>query len=272
MEQSNDSSLSATYSRWRMEAERTTAMSAGISSLATASRRAIEEHRAMTQDEVMETMNATKSLRQGYEEIFNEQELYHSAEQEWWKGQFDNVAKELTHLLIKEFPPCNENYSNELSVAWNHQLYQFKDKQVILVGRHIGCDVLFNINGTSRLHTMVFPLPQFGKILVVDVGSLSGVETLKRSSEQPLRHSRPTNREVLILDWNEVAVFKLGDTQICINPRECVICFDRPRHVTFNCKHFLVCVDCASKITLCPLCRTSITNQDAGYAMKTCIS
>jgi hypothetical protein len=89
-------------------------------------------------------------------------------------------------------------------------------RSVVLVGRYPGCDIeLPELSGPhtqmSRLHAMIFAMPSIGKTFVVDVGSLLGIETVRREhKDQPLVSSRVGDRHMIMLDYGESALLRLA--------------------------------------------------------------
>jgi len=212
-----------------------------------------------------QTLEDTEELRAAYEKIIVT---------ETWNQQFVNAADIIIENLKKDkelIPITNTSFS----ISQEGHMYEFNNEKYILIGRKPGCHVQFIDfvnNGTSRMHAMVFPLPELNMIIVVDMGSFNGILTLKRSSNKQCVSSFPNSRNVLIFDWNEVAILKMGNLQIGLNTKECVICMTNPRNVTFGCGHNATCDDCSQKIVDCPICRKNIIDKNRGFALATNIN
>jgi hypothetical protein len=208
------------------------------------------------------TMEETEELRRAYLEII---------ESDDWKQQMENAAIQITHDLTKDLQ--QKPFDNtKFTVAHHGLLYEFDSdvNKFIMIGRKHGCDIEFNEGpGSSRLHALLMPLPQLGIYLVVDMGGLFGIITEKRSNSNVCTCSVPKLRNVIVLDWNEISVLKLGSERIAINPKECVICFERPRTMTFNCGHHTTCDYCTIQVHECPVCRQPITGAKKGYMFQT---
>lgn len=133
------------------------------------------------------------------------------------------------------------------------------DKPVVAIGRMFS-DIAFPEADTncSRLHALVFPLPVYGVVAVVDVGSYTGIITTKRSSDAKCESSTPVSRRALIFKLDESAALLMGNQQVLLNPKLCCVCFEAPRNQKFNCGHQCTCKSCADKLELCPLCRAPI--------------
>lgn len=208
-----------------------------------------------------QTREETEELRSAYEKIIV---------MDNWDQQFADAAKLIIENLRKNkelIPVKNTTFS----IAQSNQYFTF-DKNYILIGRKPGCHVAFpedSYNGTSRMHAMIFPLPELNMLIVVDMGSLSGILTQKRSSDKQLVHSFAKSRNVLIFDWNEVVILKMGSIEVGINTKECVVCMTNPRSVTFGCGHNSTCDSCSQKLETCPICRAQINNKKAGFALRT---
>lgn len=187
-----------------------------------------------------------------------------------WDQKFATEASLIVENLKKD-QPVYPIVNTTFCVATDNQLYEFDstNNKYIMVGRKPGCQVLFTHDGTSRMHAMIFPLPELNMILVVDMGSLTGIMTVKRSQQnKQCVNSLANNRNVLIFDWNEVAILKMGSVQVGINTKECIICMTNPRNVIFGCNHSVACADCSQKLTDCPICRAHIGNKVPGFALK----
>lgn len=106
------------------------------------------------------------------------------------------------------------------------------------------------------------------KVLYIPYGGLEiGKETYEILVSQPHPQHQPRNEEVF---HNEPAVVELVETTSEMissenenfpreNYAQCKICLSSEVGVVFTpCGHLLCCVDCASRLTTCPLCRHHI--------------
>lgn len=109
-------------------------------------------------------------------------------------------------------------------------------------------------SGVSRCHAWFF-INSVGNIIVVDPGSLNGIITIYRSSDRKKYSSSYHERRILEFSIDETFVLQLGHKTLKINPRECIICLERPRSLRFNCGHFCTCDGCY--VSKCPICRKS---------------
>ena len=232
---------------------------------------ATRNYMSMTYEEleakpVTQTAEESEALREAYLSMI---------ETPTWKQQMEDAATLVAENLMKDFEqqPIVEE---RITVASDGMLYEFNAdvNKFIMIGRKDGCDVKLNDHGyaTSRMHAMIMPFPQFNIYLVVDMGGLFGFDTLRRNSGKPCVSSRPNSRNVLVFDWNEIAVLELGSKKVAINPKECVICFERPRTRTFNCGHHTTCDECTMYLMDCPICRMPIVNAKSGFMMQTNIN
>lgn len=209
---------------------------------------------------------ASRSLREIYTDIFRRQE---HKEGYWWKEQFLESANILSEKIKSEFKETTSK-TTEVKISYGSQIYE-RQKDVILIGRFKGCDVpisSYNDRKVSRLHAIVFIFRKFSKILVVDVGSFSGIKMLERSSETPVVHSLPDNRNVLVLELNEFVKLEMGSVTLIINPKDCVVCHSNDKNVRFGiskingkmygCDHYVVCDKCSQKLIQCPACENDI--------------
>jgi hypothetical protein len=199
-----------------------------------------------------------------------------------WKRESALVAQ-LTAEKLGIAPTGGDDTTTTLTIAYNRVLHSWDQKEgPIMIGRLAECHIHLPPNAhqsVSRMHAIVLAFPHLGMYVVVDMGGLFGFDTLKRSglnedgTPKPCVSSRPNDRNVLVFAWDEIAIIKLGLSEtIAINPKECLICFERPRMVTFNnCGHHVTCGDCTTRINACPLCREPVddSNMIRGLACVT---
>jgi hypothetical protein len=226
---------------------------------------------------------AAKTLRQTYEEVFDEYEklLKNDDEikitSEWWIKQFRDSGD----LLVKKFKESvddQEKSEQELKpviIGYGDKLFEFDptNKSTIMVGRKDGCDILFSsVSGCSRMHAIIYFIPELNKIVVADMGSLMGIKTIQRSNtNKVVEHSTMINRKLIIFDYDESAILECGEQIVTISPKECIICMNRQRDCRLACGHFVTCKGCADKIphNRCCVCRQAIhTILPAIYALN----
>ena len=203
--------------------------------------------------------NALNNIRDLYLKIFDEQEKKYFHKSEWWIEQFRKITK----ILVKKYgllTISQEDKNKNLVLSYNNELYEFDlGKKLILIGRMTGCDILINRTlQVSRLHMIIVILSEYNKIIIIDPGSLNGIITKSRSKEKLIQHSVGKSRKILEFDLDESFDLKIGDSNICVSPKECIICYNKPRNCLFECGHYICCNNCIEKINKCPLCRQNI--------------
>lgn len=167
---------------------------------------------------VVERKQGADRLRKAYVGIFEEQVKEHSDEPHWWKEPFVKSSEELLKSKCK-VPQDEFGSHHQVALDLNGRLYKFSSRdRVVLVGRMPGCHLQAGMAtasspedpAISRLHAVVYYVPELLSVYVVDVGSLFGIRTVERSSELGREHSSPNNRRVLVFRWNEHATLELG--------------------------------------------------------------
>ena len=64
------------------------------------------------------------------------------------------------------------------------------------------------------------------------------------------------NPEEIKVDLTNIKIHTDDDSQ------ECIICMDNLKQIVFGpCGHFYTCDRCSNKVSMCPICRSSITNR-----------
>lgn len=114
-----------------------------------------------------------------------------------------------------------EGDNEEYQLLHNEKLYNLQTH--LLIGRMDWCDVKFDVNDRycSRIHGIVFLTPK--SVVIVDVGSLLGINTIERSSIQPNEKSVINMRKALIFSREETAVIQMGSQRITLNPKKIVV-------------------------------------------------
>lgn len=216
---------------------------------------------------------AAVDRRQTYLSIFDEQErVYDNARPpvlDWWKQPFIKSADLITSDL--RAAARNQSFVQSPSTLFriihedSNETYEFDASQqhVILIGRRAEADVkLTQTNGCSRLHAVIYLFPQLDKVLIVDVGSASGITMLqRRTPNAPLQHSTPSDRRNIELPFGESCKLQLGSQTIMLTPLECIVCLSSPRSCRLECGHFVSCDDCTSQLDSCPVCTNPINHQ-----------
>ena len=89
---------------------------------------------------------------------------------------------------------------------------------------------------------------------------------MSRSGKEKPLHSVPNSRRVLRFDLDETFVLRFGGSEtskLIVNPKECIICMDRPREHRFSsCNHCVVCSSCSSELQMCQLCLSQIIGRE----------
>jgi len=185
-------------------------------------------------EHVYARISGAKQLRQAYLDMMTAQETIHTTEPAWWKDVFAEVGKLIAMramgiLFAEPGAAAPAPPTPTITVAYAGRLFSFDNDEPITIGRLANCDVVLDPSGTSRLHAIIFRVPAEGTILVVDVGSATGIVTVARSvSSQQLVCSRPDDRYVLDFGTQETAILTLGTATVTINAKECVVCLEQP--------------------------------------------
>eukprot|EP00756_Hemistasia_phaeocysticola_P047865 Hpha_TRINITY_DN22322_c0_g1::TRINITY_DN22322_c0_g1_i1::g.177893::m.177893 len=177
-----------------------------------------------------------------------------------WRSELLNVAQ--TIVITTPMDMCSEVPEPEtewsVGVKYQGKVRTFSKSRIVTVGRYPDNDVQLNETslGCSRLHCVVFALPEKRRLLIADVGSCVGVQVTERSGPEGLLSSVPRKRKPILLQWGETAVLRLADETVVINPKECVVCMTEAREVRFACGHFVCCGGCSRALYgNCPICR-----------------
>lgn len=196
-----------------------------------------------------------QSLRDRYLEIFNLQSSK-KEEPKWWIDVFRNTGDEMVHLMKKDYASkvvCDRDWC--VNVKCMDKTYKFKeDHRVIMVGRNHGCDIQLKDRDVSRLHALIYLLPEISKIAIVDVGSLNGI-IMTSSSDLSLK------RRTVMLDFDEFGKFCVGTIEFAVNMKTCVVCFENLRDLMFDCGHYVACKECSNLLSNCPMCRKPIVTK-----------
>lgn len=187
-------------------------------------------------------------------------------------ASFIPVAQNITAELGIELLPHREitiSYKDDRGLAVVN-VVESKD-DLVTIGRE-RCSVHieeYPIEGqctTSRVHLLIFYVP--GYWLIVDVASISGFKIINRGKEDaPLTESKSDDRQIAVIGDDEPAIIAVGKFQLYINPKQCVVCLDKPRSVTFSCRHNICCGKCARHLRDCPICRKVIVDRRVEQSM-----
>lgn len=160
----------------------------------------------------------------------------------------------------------------KITIAVRNRAYEFS-QPVFLIGRKAGNDIQIEEEpNLSRLQALVFLVPSENIFLVVDIGSMTGFTTLSRSGSGPLVESRPGSRMVAIFEWGETVIMDMVGIIFAFNPKDCLVCFESVRSITFDCGHHVVCERCSVSLEKCPICRCSIGSRHSQYAAATMVA
>lgn len=122
----------------------------------------------------------------------------------------------------------------------------------------------------SRCHVMVTATKD--ELILVDPGSLVGVQTMKRSEDVLLEDSLPDDRRVLKFGHQERFVITLDSVMIGFNldqgpEAECLVCMSQPIVERLEaCGHSVACPSCLNQLFICPVCRVLINGRQATVA------
>ena len=208
----------------------------------------------------------SEQMRKMYLSILEEQ-FRHPEVPDYWKKQFILTAEG----ILQKLSSYDSEISHEVKIGYINtsqlttHMYSFKDRKVILVGRYQSqdqcCDIVLrssNDTNVSRIHIIIIPIPNEKKYALIDVGSFYGIKIVKKGDTVVDESSLPNSRRVLFVSFDEFAVVQTGSDFIVINPKECVICMEKPRGVMLHCGHNVVCPECSRQIAQCPVCRAQI--------------
>jgi len=185
-----------------------------------------------------------------------------------WRDELISIAENLKETILFEDANPMEEISFCIKLgqgdATSYKEFPVPTSPCITVGRMEHTDLGTGYDVTlSRLHVVFFPLASLGKTIICDVGSLSGIKMVERSGNSECVSSLPQNRTVIVTEYGETCIFQLGDVEMVVAPKECIICMERPRGIYFEpCNHFICCEVCASKVIKCPICNKNIQKKD----------
>jgi len=189
------------------------------------------------------------------------------------KEEIKNVEKELEKFIVDDskdpLPLLTISYQKKFKEI---NLKEEKEDVIVLtIGKKTGVSFQLDIYDTaaSRLHLILFIFKKYRKMCIVDVGSMNGIKMLKRShtvdkEKKELISSIPYKREIIYIDFDETTIFEIGNHQIGFNIKNCLICYEKSRSMTFLCgknsdgkqiSHFVCCDECGQKLDKCPICR-----------------
>ena len=192
-----------------------------------------------------------------------------------WKAKLIQTAREITPDL------ATSEVSYRISLTGDEPV--FLKGAYLSIGRKDGCELVLPSfdDSVSRLHLILFPREE--DLVVVDLASMNGTFTLKRSAEgKELEHSPARFRQPLVFGREEHFTLKVGHGTIldfCPTSiiKECVICMEKPRDALLQCEHNCMCWDCFDILQdrdpeeqLCPLCRAPLALQARAPGIATC--
>jgi len=178
----------------------------------------------------------------------------------------DDILQELALPLQQEFAlESGSNNVQPLTLVVDNGSLMRVHKEAMSVGRLDSCDIQISehLREVSRIHCWIFNL-QAG-VLVVDGWSLAG--TCLVDSTSPGEESSKPDRRVLLIPQGEAATIKLGQVEVTVNPKLCMMCEEHPRSVRLACGHQAFCAPCVERLQevdngrySCPLCRAPGNN------------
>jgi WD40 repeat protein len=177
---------------------------------------------------------------------------------------FREIADQLVRTKIDNTTESNvEDVPSVFTIAGKNLYRSFEynpDNPIIAIGRHQDCQIRLKDYSISRYHLLFIPIPKLRLIVITDIGSLHGFRIIRRSTGKELVSSCSDHRNIAIIDWDEIVVIEISKQSIVLNPKECLICFDKPREVLTKCGHYICCHLCYLQINKCPICRSPITD------------
>lgn len=218
---------------------------------------------------------ASHSFRKNYEAIF--EEYYHAVNgvdlpekhPKHWKTRLLMVGEGLLRLLkgdaTRKFAELPDTPSTMVikGHSWPDDMQEEKSflpstKDVVFVGRMKENDVVVGTckdmqgcemfeRSVSRLHALVFPARELGRVFVVDVGSFNGIRVSYRQYPEALtsegvypgkQYSVEGDRRVLEFVWGEEVALLIGNRYVTLNPRPIEVGCRTPSPTT---KQPLVC-------------------------------
>lgn len=150
------------------------------------------------------------------------------------------------------------------------------EKETFSIGRRRSCDVCLpaQSQSVSRIHIWVFNLP--GGIVLVDGWSCLGTFVMEReNSEQGHQESCPGSRCAFVIPHGEAVTLRVGTEYLTLNPKLCIVCFERPRAVRLPCGHQAFCKQCIgpsrAQLTKCPVCNVPLRCGRVRDAVDACV-
>lgn len=209
--------------------------------------------------------NPTKAKFDPYQNAIDVRRFYERLFEEYPNNprQVLSTLREVGDLVIKKLQvDCKEKKSDfdGCSIMHDKKTYALSGRPTFFIGRMPGVDLPFpSIDGSSRLHSIVYMLPTGNRIVFVDVGSATGISIKLRSvAEAPLLKSTFINRMPLVFDAHESATIEMGIQTVFLNPKACLVCCSHPSDTRLHCTHTSVCSTCATNVRECPLCHVAI--------------
>lgn len=153
-----------------------------------------------------------ESLRSDYLKLIEEND---------WMEQLLLISHNLQESIReKMFLLPVESVTNlTLFVSLGTNISELSPSLPFTVGRNPGCHLGSASNlSLSRLHVVIFPMPEYGKVIICDIGSLCGITMKKRSSNQPCVSSFPNDRNIIVIEYGETALFELGTYELMVSP------------------------------------------------------
>eukprot|EP00755_Sulcionema_specki_P033438 Sspe_Gene.2275::Locus_753_Transcript_1_1_Confidence_1.000_Length_1446::g.2275::m.2275 len=214
-----------------------------------------------TQEIVNITNTLTESLTTGYMSKMKASELRFNylrlIERPTWKEELLEVAHIIAatnHIAACSGPAVGPDWGITVRHSGSTSVFS---KKAITIGRLERNDVVLpeSSQTCSRLHAVIFAIPEKRRLVVCDVGSCAGVLQIARGKK---KERTKMKAPFFDYEWGEPFILKLGEETLVVNPKQCVVCLDRPREVLFACGHYACCTACSIQVRgTCPLCRKS---------------
>jgi hypothetical protein len=225
-------------------------------------------NRVFTEEEIKQLKLDQDEIRKGYITILDEQQTKHANDRTWWRTQWRAIGEGFSRSFDDDVQPLLDK-ELDVYVQGSHTIgFLFRDYTAITIGRLPGCHVSlskYEDQTCSRVHAIILLLPQRNEIHIMDVGSVSGIDVIKRehTEEGRVYHTLKNHRAPIILPWGENVWLQMGSKQVNLFGRKCVICLENNRSCMLRpCNHYVCCKDCVDKVVVCPICRQSIQKVD----------
>jgi hypothetical protein len=167
-------------------------------------------------------------------------------------SKFHKMARD----VVKQLEISDQKANCTPSVLYDKEIC-YKLLLPVAIGRSRQiCDII-PLGATvhmSRLHVII--LPVYDQLYIVDMGSLSGITvTYIDCNDDPVKMSTGPDCKFIVVKSTGPVMLDFGNVRLAINPKLCIICFERPRTTKFSCGHYVSCSQCTAQLNRCPVCR-----------------